>query len=294
MRQSCVVVDYDGTLADLTHRLHYIQGPKKNYDKFFSEVFMDNPKEDIIQLVEHLYNCGETIFIVSGRSDVCFQESVDWLKKWKEGDYRPDTVVKREILSELREKGYEPWLAIDDRTRLAKMWRKENITTLLVDDWEDRERSTAKGNPNLYIMVGPSGSGKTTWLEENLPNVYRVSSDDMRFYLTGDYKDQTKNADVFAACHGVINQLLLNGVGVAFDATNIRNKDRKAVVDAAPAGVTIHYVVIDRPLEDKLETSGWRLEVPNLIERHHNTMQSNIKEILRGDGLDVTVLDRRV
>ena len=293
----CVLVDLDGCLADITHRLHFIKQQPPDYDQFFANVMDDKPIDEIIQLVDILSN--EYIVIMSGRSDVCEKDTIDWLDRhdvaWhelrmrKEGDHRPDYVVKQEMLDEME--GYDPWLAIDDRDSIARVWRKNGIKTLVCDDWDSIERTRAKGNPNLYVMVGATGSGKTTWIQENLPNIYRVSSDDMRFYLTGDYKDQTHNDDVFKACHGVMNQLLLNGVDVVFDATNIKNKDRKAVVKAAPLGTNVYYIVIDRPLQEKIVTGGWRLEIPSLIEKHDQTFRSNLTQILEGDNLGVEVWD---
>jgi len=90
----------------------------------------------------------------------------------------------------------------------------------------------------------------------------------------------------------VTRSLLLQGIDVVFDATNIKNKDRRAVVNCAPERVNIKYIVIDRPVCGKLDDRDWRPEW--LIEKHHNTMKSNIKDILNGDGFEhVTVEDHR-
>ncbi|WP_189397886.1 hypothetical protein, partial [Mesorhizobium sp. M2D.F.Ca.ET.178.01.1.1] len=63
-------------------------------------------------------------------------------------------------------------------------------------------------------------------------------------------------------------------------------------VSLAPYGSPIQYVVIDRPLSDKLATLGWRPE--ELVRKHHERMQSCLRDILAGDGLpNLTILDLR-
>lgn len=301
MPEPCVLFDLDGTLADLSHRLHYIKDGNHDWDSFFAGVGKDVPIPEICDLYQILFSRGK-VLIVSGRSDVCRQDTIAWLAHQgldydglymrSEGDHRPDTVVKQEMLEKIIEDGYDPWLVIDDRQRLARMWRKEGLVCLQCDDWEEREPTKAKGEPTLYIMVGPSGAGKTTWIEDELPYAYRVSSDDIRLSAcNGDFRDQTKNPEVFAAAHGMIRSLLLQGIDVVFDATNIKNKDRKAVVALVPEGTRVVYVVVDRRLKDKLITREWRPVA--LIKRHHNTMKSNLEDILNGDGLDVAVEDAR-
>ena len=40
-----IVFDIDGVLADCSHRLHYIQGENKDYDKFYSDEDDDQVNE---------------------------------------------------------------------------------------------------------------------------------------------------------------------------------------------------------------------------------------------------------
>lgn len=301
--------DLDNTLADLGHRLHYVKNGNRDYNSFFQECDKDEPIWEIINLCNILYEEDNYIIIVSGRSEVVREKTKQWLKDYHvkydelimrpEGDYTKDYELKQRILDELKARNLNPWLAIDDRETIATIWRANGIKTLVADDWESREKAKAYGSPTLYIMVGPSGSGKTTWVKQNLPNTYRVSTDEMRAFLTGDFKNQDANDRVFEACFGVMRTILLNGGDVVFDATNIKNKHRKQVVEQAPVGVNIKYIVIDRPLEEKKATGGWRLDVQigegDLIDKHHNTMQQNIREILNGDGYNnVEVMDYRI
>ena len=272
MIKQCVLLDLDGTVADLSHRLHYIKNGNRDWKSFFAEVGKDKPIWQVIDVVRALHDEGHYIVAVSGRSNVCEKETIQWLYDnevpfddlymRQEGDYRPDTIVKEEILHQLREEGYNPWLAIDDRNRLAKMWRSHGIKTFLCDDWEEGPKQINGVNPpKLWVMVGPSGAGKSTYIERKISQgEYKpdwvVSSDQIRAELCGDWKDQSRNDDVFASLHIVVEARLRAGLNCVVDATNLRNKDRKAVVNLAPEGTEVYYVVINRPMEEKVRDGG--------------------------------------
>lgn len=49
-----VIFDIDGTLADLSHRLHHVSGKPKNWDAFFAEADRDAlivPMRDLAQML---------------------------------------------------------------------------------------------------------------------------------------------------------------------------------------------------------------------------------------------------
>jgi phosphoglycolate phosphatase-like HAD superfamily hydrolase len=145
MTGRCYIFDLDGTLADLTHRLHHIKGGKKDWRAFFShdEVLKDEPIAHVIRLYEVIQcstahnNIGENILIVSGRSDECREATEEWLFRneithdglymRKAGDKRPDNEVKRDILEQIRAEGWVPVMAFDDRDRVVKMWRENGV-----------------------------------------------------------------------------------------------------------------------------------------------------------------------
>ncbi len=306
-----VLCDIDGTIADLSHRIHHISNGRRNYDAFHDGCVDDKPIWQIIDLVKALAAQGYHIIFVSGRTDRIREETTRWLLFHElggylvymrsAGDYRKDDIVKRELLHRILEdlkitKGDIDFV-IDDRNSVVKMWRDEGLICLHCDDWNDREKPKEKGL--LTLMVGPSGAGKSHYLMETryafetYPDSI-ISSDSLRAQLCdGNFRDQSKNDQVFAAAHAIIKTRLDYGLPAVFDATNIKRADRLAAAKLAGDG-KVRYIVLDRPLEEKLQTAGWRAEVPGLIERHHQTFQSQLKDILRGDGLpNVEVLDRR-
>lgn len=146
----CYLFDLDGTLSDLTHRLHHIAGEfdaqgmtkPKNWDAFFSECGDDKPIPHMWELLNDMYTVGVIIVYVSGRSDQVRAETEAWLDSHnfplpgiaknalymrKAGDHRPDHIVKGELLDRILADGYKPIMAFDDRTQVVEMWRKRGI-----------------------------------------------------------------------------------------------------------------------------------------------------------------------
>lgn len=313
-----VIFDVDGTLSDPTHRLHHLGGDRKDYAAFYGALSDDGCHDPIRNLLRCLSR-ENRIVICSGRPDDYREATEAWLTRYgieytelylrPSGDFRPDYVIKAEILRAIRADGYDPWLVIDDRPSVVRMWREEGLTCLQCRDWTERETAAKPGL--LTLMVGPSGAGKTSWLTALMPGVgprslgiepdQIISSDTVRRYLLGDCLDQTQNGRVFAALHAVVRSRVRAGLPTVVDATNVRRRDRMAVTSLAPPEGRVRYVVIDRPMAEKRRDAGWRAEVKNpdgspndVIGRHDQVFKSNLRDILNGDDLpNVEVIDLR-
>jgi predicted kinase len=300
---SAVIFDIDGTLADIEHRLHYVRNGKKNWDQFFAEMHLDGVVGPIKRLAQQLVGTDDHIVICTGRPEKyrgvteywLFQNDIpcDRLYMRPDNDTRPDHVIKRQILAGMREDGYEPYLVIDDRQSVVDMWREEGLTCLQAKQDKPSYPETAI----LTIMVGPSGAGKSTWLKSaqaravGVKSAHIISSDQIREDLTGDFACQDRNEDVFDAIKSIAKVRLQNGLPVTIDATNIRRKDRIGMAQIVPDHVPVRYVVINRDIEQKYKDGGWRNELVkngepyDLIAAHENTFKSQLKDILKGDGL---------
>jgi phosphoglycolate phosphatase-like HAD superfamily hydrolase len=142
-----VIVDMDGTLADVRHRLHYLEGRRKNWKSFFAHMHKDPPNPEIVDMVRKLARDHE-IVVVSGRPDTYQQVTEAWLRRYQvpyqeihmrpAGDHRPDHIVKREILDRLLGAGKKIDLVIDDRPSVCDMWRECGLKVHQVksDFWE--------------------------------------------------------------------------------------------------------------------------------------------------------------
>lgn len=137
-RPEAIIVDLDGTLCDLSHRLHFIQGEKKDWDGFFANVHMDKPLHNMLDIVMALADTYK-IILCSGRPERAREATRQWLfhngchfddlYMRKDKDHREDHVIKQEALQEIQKK-YTVIAAIDDRKQVVDMWRRNNILCL--------------------------------------------------------------------------------------------------------------------------------------------------------------------
>jgi phosphoglycolate phosphatase-like HAD superfamily hydrolase len=129
-----VIFDIDGTIADCTHRLKYIQSKPKDYKKFYAECVHDEPIDDMIQLVMHMYRSGYEIVFCTGRSEVVRKETEEWLRKHLSGIYFelfmretgsnvPDKIAK---VKQMKDEGYTPdkvYAVFEDRDSVVEAYR---------------------------------------------------------------------------------------------------------------------------------------------------------------------------
>lgn len=145
-----IVCDLDGTLANCEHRLHHIQSNPKNWDAFFAGAREDGVHEVVHQLlinmcgwhIHHEMRTHEVIFC-SGRPERCRTDTEWWLDTKtdapsgykllmrKDGDFRPDHIVKQEILDAHIPKD-RVLFVLDDRQQVVDMWRRNGLTCFQV------------------------------------------------------------------------------------------------------------------------------------------------------------------
>lgn len=137
--RNIILCDIDGTIADLKHRLHHIKDGNRNWDAFFAEVSEDGFFADVWRdVVRDADENDAQIIFLSGRSDVCREDTETWLWQHcgkdvdpvvlmrKDFDRRPDTEVKRDIF-DWHFSGYNIVRVYDDRPRLVAMWREMDL-----------------------------------------------------------------------------------------------------------------------------------------------------------------------
>ena len=162
--KNIILCDLDGTLADVNHRLHYIKnddGTKKtrkesDWGSFHTECINDVPNNDVIEILHSLVReWWQEVYFLSGRNDVVRAETVEWLQKhvtdyehWSEtcraqlvmrknGDFRPDTEIKLEMVQELGLTPDDVLCVLDDRQCVVDMWRENGFRCLQVNAWEE-------------------------------------------------------------------------------------------------------------------------------------------------------------
>jgi len=136
-----IVCDIDGTVANIEHRRQYVATKPKNWKAFNAGMAQDTVYEDIQWMVTSLSMFSNFVFC-SGRGEENREITEQWLADNKftyeglymraKGDYRQDSVIKVELLQQIREKYGEPYLWIDDRNQVVDAIREQGIRVIQV------------------------------------------------------------------------------------------------------------------------------------------------------------------
>jgi predicted kinase len=137
----------------------------------------------------------------------------------------------------------------------------------------------------LVLLIGPSGAGKSTYAAEHYDPAEIVSSDAIREEIFGSSEADGDQGPVFERLRDEVRHRLGGGRRAVIDATHIKATDRIANARLAPADIPVEYVVIDRPMADKVTTAGWRARRPGLLETHAGIFAENIDANMARDGL---------
>jgi phosphoglycolate phosphatase-like HAD superfamily hydrolase len=140
-----ILCDVDGTLANTDHREHFLTVRPKKWKEYKKQAHLDKPYEDIVWLMKLLKKAGNTILIVTARSEDERKQTKEWLDKtaglkgvydriYMRGtdDYRDHTIVKKELLNDIRLDGYDPYMVFDDHNGVVEMWRNSGLRCLQV------------------------------------------------------------------------------------------------------------------------------------------------------------------
>ena len=138
MTEEIVIFDIDGTLADVSERIHHVREKPKNWNAFFQGMAQDKAIHSMVRLCNLLYASGIHIILCSGRSEEHRQQTIDWLAQQgvnyhdlrlrKDNDRCADSVVKREMLANLDQ--IKILFVVEDRSRVVEMWRSEGLVCL--------------------------------------------------------------------------------------------------------------------------------------------------------------------
>jgi phosphoglycolate phosphatase-like HAD superfamily hydrolase len=150
MSRPIYIFDLDGTLANAEHRIHHINGTKKDWRAFFAAANEDAPITAAITTFKALVRAGAECWVWTGRSDEVRADTIIWLREHvsfdarsglrgmfsaperflmrKAGDHRPDHELKAEWLSQVEPPEYARLTAVfEDRARVVQMWRNAGI-----------------------------------------------------------------------------------------------------------------------------------------------------------------------
>ena len=142
-----VVCDLDGTLADISHRLHLIRRKSRDYTAFHNGAPADKPNEWCIRLLRAVRSMGMEIHIVSARPDRLRAISAQWLNTYFEAPYQLHLVRGPEDEDRQDKDLKVAWAEgfgvdrilfwIDDRQRVVDAIRDLGLTVLQCASWVD-------------------------------------------------------------------------------------------------------------------------------------------------------------
>jgi hypothetical protein len=121
--RAIAVVDVDGVLADVRHRLHHLDRRPKDWEAFHRRAPADPPLAVGIDAARRLAEVYEVVYL-SGRPERCRADTEAWfarhdvpageLRLRPGRDYRPSKDYKVAVLRELEQRGSVAVLVDDD------------------------------------------------------------------------------------------------------------------------------------------------------------------------------------
>tara|TARA_R110000868_G_scaffold132381_15_gene343379 strand:- start:1951 stop:2394 length:444 start_codon:yes stop_codon:yes gene_type:complete len=145
--KKAIIVDIDGTLADVEHRVHHVQAQTKDWKSFNQAMDKDSLNHWCAKLIEAMKLQGYEVLFVTGRDENYRDKTQTWLSQHHINydklfmraavDFRPDDEVKKEIyLKEIKDH-WQVVFVVDDRLSVVKMWREQLNLVCLQCDWGD-------------------------------------------------------------------------------------------------------------------------------------------------------------
>lgn len=137
------VFDIDGTIADNSHRTKWVEQKPKDWKRYNQTMAQDEPINDILELMEALSRTDDVrIVLCTGREEVYRSITEDWLLRENvpynalymrpAKDYRSDSIVKVELLNQIRQDYGEPFMWFDDRDSVVSAIRAQGVRVLQV------------------------------------------------------------------------------------------------------------------------------------------------------------------
>lgn len=134
-KPTAIILDVDGTAMKMSPE----RGP---FD--WAKVIMDEPNAPVVEAVKALNSAGHKIIVMSGRDEVCKEDTIDSLHEAgiefhdifmrAEGDMRKDSIVKDELFDAHIRDNYNVIFALDDRDAVVDHYRKKlGLTVFQVD-----------------------------------------------------------------------------------------------------------------------------------------------------------------
>jgi len=142
-KSDAIMVDIDGTLANLDHRLHYVKDGNRDWGSFFRTVGKDGVYEDVKGIVDLEFLTGTSVVLCSGRTEDQTRENTEkWLVKNEipytslkmrpAGNYKQDAITKAMLYRYEIKPYFNIKYVLDDRDQVVQKWREMGLTCFQV------------------------------------------------------------------------------------------------------------------------------------------------------------------
>ena len=133
--------DLDGVLSNAAARQHFIKAPRPDWESFFS-ASAEDPLVDEVAALLGLLASELAVVLLTARPARIGRLTVNWLDRhdlrWdllvmrRDGDYRPARQFKQEALGDIRDRGFDLKLCLEDDLRNVEMFRSEGVPCLYI------------------------------------------------------------------------------------------------------------------------------------------------------------------
>ena len=152
MAKPLYIFDIDGTLALIDHRVSILddKSDRNRWERFYNACDKDYPNVPVINVMNSLKLSGADIWLFTGRTESVREKTITWLSEhtffmtWDlepnkllamrpDGDYSNDDKLKEEWLESMLVEDRSRLVAVfEDRDRVVKMWRRNEVTCFQV------------------------------------------------------------------------------------------------------------------------------------------------------------------
>lgn len=139
-KQKAILVDLDGTLAEIEHRVPYVTQNPPDWKSFYAGIPKDTLNFWCKDLIEAMRSYGYKVVFVTGREEYTRADSQAWLDRHQlneipllmrsKGDTREDAMIKKDIYLRDIDPFYEVLFVVDDRRSVVEMWREMGLVCL--------------------------------------------------------------------------------------------------------------------------------------------------------------------
>ena len=143
-----ILVDIDGTIANIPDDYFaFIKVKPKHWQAFEFHIKHDDKIEPVLYLLDLFAKNNDTIILLTARPERNREDTIKWLKLNKvpfdfmymrsDNDFRPDNIVKEELLDLIEKEFGKAFMVFEDRKHNCDMFVRNGIFVFNVAQTEN-------------------------------------------------------------------------------------------------------------------------------------------------------------